>query len=163
MAAGLTALTPAQLKMLDQLVARDVSLAHQGGVSGFGTSFTERHGGAEASLAGLDRLDPSQRSRIDRLVASALAAGPEPLSEFTYQKPAAPAQEVDITPPHVEVHGDVGFTVGGGSHGTSFYGASADVFVTDPSGQFTLGVGYSTLHFKGKGAPCLYADPFGGL
>lgn len=61
-------------------------------------------------------------------------------------------------PLRAEVHGDVSFTVGGASHGRSFYGTSADISVTDPTGRFTVGVGFD--EFKGKGLLGLYG-PYG--
>ena len=58
------------------------------------------------------------------------------------------------TPLHAEIHGDVSLTVGGGSHGSSFYGTSFDLNVTDPSGKFTLGVGVRAVSWEGIPSLC---------
>jgi hypothetical protein len=85
------------------------------------------------------------------------AMGPPPSQAFTYARPAAPPPPASLVsaPLSVEVHGDLSLTVGGGSHGSSFYGTSMDLFVTDPSGKFTIGVGFS--EYRGKG----FFNPYG--
>jgi hypothetical protein len=139
---GVSKLTPAQATDLDGLVSRDVTLALEGGVTGFSSSFVERH-------------TASERSRLDSLVARAIALGPPPEQPFAYSPPAKaaapppPPATLVSAPLHAEVHGDVSLTVGGGSHGSSFYGTSFDLNVTDPSGRFTLGVGFDQFHGKG--------------
>ncbi len=156
-------LTQPQVAALDALVARDVTLARQGGVTGFAVGFSARHTAKELSQAGVDRLSDAGRSTLDRLVSQAIAVGPSPVQAFTYDRPAptAPVKEIDVTPPHMEVHGDVSLTVGGGGHGSSFYGTSMDVVAIDPSGRFTVGVGFSDFHSKGILTPCLpyYGGP----
>ncbi len=58
--------------------------------------------------------------------------------------------------------------VGAGGHGSSFYGTSEDLFVTDPSGKFTLGLGFSEFHGKGlvgpygPYCPIPYVPPYAG-
>ncbi len=153
--AGLNALTQAQVSALDALVGRDVILAHEGGVTGFSTAFTQRHSDAERRAAGIEAMSPAERGVLDALAARAIAYGPSPSSGFTYSPPPkpAPVETLVSTPPQFEVHGDVSFTLGGGSHGSSFYGTSADVFVTDPSGRFTLGIGVSEFRSRGLIGP----------
>ena len=141
-ACGITRLTAAQLAALDGLVGRDVTLARQGGVTGFSSAFLARHSAQERAAAGIGLLSDKERSTLDRLAARAIAMGPPPSSLVS-------------APLSVEVHGDLSLTVGGGSHGSSFYGTSMDLFVTDPSGKFTIGVGFS--EYRGKG----FFNPYG--
>jgi hypothetical protein len=165
-ATGIAKLTPAQVGSLDGLVARDVTYAHEGGVTGFSSTFTKRCTTQERVSIGIDRLSESDRSSLDRLVARAISAGPPPNSAFAYSPPAKAPPPAPVTlisqPPKVEVHGDVSLTLGAGSHGSYFYGTSADLFVTDPTGKYTIGVGYS--QYRGKGYfplcdPLLFGPP----
>jgi len=156
-ACGIQGLAAQQVAALDGLVGRDVTLAHQGGVTGFSSTFAARHTPRERAAAGIDRLSDKERSILDSLVATVIAIGPPPSEAFAYAPapaPAAPAEVLVSTPPHLEVHGDLSFTVGGGSHGSSFYGTSMDLFVTDPSGKFTLGIGVSEYRGRGLFGPC---------
>lgn len=150
-ASGVSRLTPAQVGALDALVGRDVALAHEGGVTGFSSSFTARHTAQERVAAGINTITDKERSMLDVLAARAIAYGPPPSASFAYAPPAAaaPPETLVSAPPKMQVHGDLAFTLGGGSHGSSFYGTSADLFVTDPSGKFTLGIGVSEFHSKG--------------
>ena len=152
--AGIPRLEPAQVAALDALAGRDVALAHEGGVTAFSSGFTARRTPKERSAAGIDLLTEKELSALDALVARAIAYGPAPLSPFAYSPPApqSPGETLVPSPRRPEVHGDVSATVGGG-HGSSFYGASFDLFVTDPSGRFTLGVGVSEFRAKGPMGP----------
>ncbi len=154
-ASGISRLTPPQVAKLDVLVARDITLAHEGGVTGFESSFSARRTPQERVEAGIDRIPERERSTLDALAARAIAYGPPASAAFAYAPPAAatPQQTLVSAPPKLEVHGDLGLTVGGGSHGSSFYGTSADLFVTDPSGRFTVGIGFSEFHAKGPVRP----------
>jgi hypothetical protein len=165
-AVGIGHLSASEAAVLNGLVGQDVTLAHDGGVTGFSSGFCERHWDRERLSAGLVRLSATERAALDRYAARAIALGPPPDAPFTYApprttvapiasapKPAAPNPIVS-TLEHMEVHGDVSFTVGGGSHGSSFYGTSMDVYATDPSGRFTVGVGVSDYHGKGLLALC---------
>jgi hypothetical protein len=157
-ACGIAKLTAAESATLDGLVSHDVTSAHQGGVTGFASAFCARHSAQERASAGIDRLSEPERAAIDSLVARALALGPPPMQGFAYSPPAKPAPQPvekvvsDIS--RTQVHGDVSLTVGGGGHGQNFYGTSADVFVTDPTGKFTVGVGVE--EFRGRGLLGLY-------
>jgi hypothetical protein len=81
---------------------------------------------------------------------------------FAYAPPAIPAPAPPTAlvsaPMSIAVHGDVSLTIGGGSHGSSFYGGAMDVYVTDPTGHFTLGVGLEEIRSKGFFGAC---GPFG--
>ncbi len=152
-ACGIAKLTAGQAASLDALVARDVTLAHQGGVTGFSTAFSARHSGRDLKASGLDRLAPRELAALDVFAARAIALGPPPGQSFSYSPPPtpapAPAETVVSDLARTQVHGDVSLTVGGGSHGQSFYGTSADLFVTDPTGRFTVGVGFDS--YRGRG------------
>jgi hypothetical protein len=154
-AAGIPKLSPAQADALNALVARDVTLAHEGGVTGFSTGFLERHSEKERASAGISQLNDTERRNLDRFVAAAISIGPPPDEGFRYAPPPSPTPKPAVTetevvlPQKLQVHGDVSLTVGGGGHGQSFYGTSADVYVTDPNHGFTVGVSFS--EFRGKG------------
>jgi hypothetical protein len=167
-AAGIQKLTAAQVSTLDTLVSRDATAAQQGGVTGFSSAFLARHTQEERAAAGTGSLSAGEQMALDSLVSRAIALGPPPDQPFTYSPPQAklatppaplpaPSQVMVSAPLHAEVHGDLSLTVGGGGHGSSFYGTAMDVYVTDPSGKFTLGVGYEEFH--GKGPLALY-DPY---
>lgn len=157
-ACGLAKLSPAQIGALNAYVARDVSLAHEGGVTGFSSAFSVRLNPQQKTLCGIDRLSEKERGFLDAMAARSIAYGPPPSQEFSYRPAAAaappPPEEVVAPPPAVQVHGDVSFTIGGG-HGSSYYGSSMDLFVTDPSGKYTIGVGVS--EFRGHG----FFGPYG--
>ena len=163
--AGLAKLTAQEITALNRLVDRDVTLAHQGGVTGFSTEFTARHTGQERVSSGINRLTDGERLALDRYAARTIALGPPPTQGFVYSppaaKPAAPPSDVDITPNKLEVHGDVSFTIGGASHGGSFYGTSMDATLTDPKHGFTLGVGFSEFRGKGLLGLCGPYGPYG--
>ena len=155
-ACGLAKLTPKQVSALDAYVGRDVTLAHEGGVTGFSSAFSARLNPQQRTLTGVDRLSEKERAFLDTMAARTIAMGPPPSQEFSYRPSAAapppPPEEVVAPPPSVQVHGDVSFTVGGG-HGFSYYGSSMDLFVTDPSGKYTIGVGVSEFRSKGLFGP----------
>jgi hypothetical protein len=172
-ASGLSKLNPAQTASLDALVEKDVTIAHQGGVTGFASAFTARRTPQELAGAGISTLNPSERGVLDVLAAQAIALGPPPEQAFTYspapQPTPAPAPKTAVPNPvistleRMQIHGDLSFTVGGGSHGQSFYGTSMDVNATDPTGHFTIGVGLDD--YKGRGllyppGPYPQLDPF---
>jgi hypothetical protein len=174
-AVGIGHLSASEAAVLNGLVGQDVTLAHDGGVTGFSTGFCERHWDRERLSAGLVRLSATERAALDRYAARAIALGPPPDAPFSYSpprttvspiasapKPAAPNPIVS-TVQHMEVHGDLSFTVGAGSHGSSFYGTSMDLTATDPSGRFTIGVGVSDYHGKGLLALCGPDAPYGPL
>jgi len=153
-AAGITKLSPAQADALNALVARDVTLAHEGGVTGFSTGFLERHSEKERASTGISILNDTERQNLDRFVAAAVSIGPAPDEGFRYAPPPSPTPKPAVIetevllPQKLQVHGDVSITVGGGSHGQSFYGTSEDFYVTDPNHGFTVGVSFS--EFRGK-------------
>lgn len=174
-AVGIGHLSPSEAAVLNGLVGQDVTLAHDGGVTGFSTGFCARHWDRERLSAGLVRLSATERAALDRYAARAIALGPPPDAPFSYSPPRATVAPVASAPKpagpnpivstlaHMEVHGDLSFTVGAGSHGSSFYGSSIDLTATDPSGKFTIGVGVSDYHGKGLLALCGPDAPYGPL
>jgi hypothetical protein len=165
---GIANLTAEQATSLDAFVSRDVTLAHQGGITGFSTAFSARHSGRDLKAAGLDRLTPKELAALDVFAARAIALGPPPEQSFAYspqqpppKPPPVPTETVVSDLARTQVHGDVSFTLGGGSHGQNFYGTSADLFVTDPTGRFTVGVGFDD--YRGRGLLSLYGPngPYG--
>ena len=166
-ACGIRKLSAPQVAALNALVEHDVTLARQGGVTGFSTAFAARRTALELASTGIDRLSEKERSALNSLAARAIALGPPPLQVFEYVPappvPPAPPEILVSAPPAAQVHGDVSFTVGGGSHGSSFYGGSMDLFVTDPSGKFTIGVGLSEYRGRGCFGPySIYGPLYGG-
>jgi hypothetical protein len=163
-ATGIGHLSASEAAVLNGLVAQDVTLARDGGVTGFSSGFSERHWERERLAAGLDQLSATERAALDRYAARAIALGPPPDAPFSYAPPRTvavvatakpvPTNAIVSTLEHMEVHGDVSLTVGAGSHGSSFYGTSMDLTATDPSGKFTIGVGFSNYHGKGLLALC---------
>jgi hypothetical protein len=181
---GLGQLSPAQIAALDRFVQRDIGLARDGDVGGFSRNFSQRLTPRERVAAGLARLRPEQVARLDGYVARAIATPPPPEAEFAYQPKLAPPPlaplgasaaaaaspaSLPMKQQGLIVHGDVSFTVGGGSGG-SFYGTGLDVILSDPKGQYTIALGFSTFHGSGRyypypllsRGPCLAPDsPFG--
>jgi hypothetical protein len=167
-AIGASKLTPPQAADLDGLVSHDVTAARDGGVTGFSTEFLARRTDAERAACGVDHLSDKERTVLDTLVAREIALGPPPDQEFTFRPPApkaapppVPSQVQVSAPLKAEIHGDVSLTVGGGSHGSSFYGTSFDAYYTDPSGKFTIAVGVDQFHGKGPLPFCGAYEPYG--
>ena len=158
---GISHLTAGQQAALARYANRDITLAREGDVTGFSGSFSERRSDQERKEAGIDTLTRKERDNLDALVATAIAD--HPLRFQAAAAPAAPATpspSIILTPPKMEVHGDLTLMAGAGSGGRSFYGTAMDVAMTDPSGKFTLAVGYSVIRSKGY-PPCLF-DPAAG-
>jgi hypothetical protein len=145
-ATGLTHLTADQRATLDNLVQREVRLAAQGNVTAFAGEFSKRRSAPEMAKAGIDKLTPDERSRLDAKVAAVIANRPQTLV-------AGPSRMgsvyVSTIQPKPEIHGEVSFTYGMASGGRSFYGGSVVVEQSDPSKGYTITVGYS--EYRGKG------------
>jgi hypothetical protein len=164
-ACGISKLTPKQVAALDRLVAHDVASAREGGVTGFSSAFCARHSAQERAAAGIDSLSGKEQAALDIMAARAIAMGPPPDQPFTYSPPPRPsppqAETVVSDVSRTQVHGDLTLAVGGGSHGQTFYGTSADLFVTDPTGTFTVGVGFDTIRGRGLLGLCGPNGPYG--
>ncbi len=160
---GLTRLSAAERARLDELMARDVEFALEGGVAGFSRTFSARLRPADFQAAGLQHLNPAQLAALDDLAAFRIAHPVVEEPHFIAKSPpkstslaagqiakgaALSPSAVTSTGWHPEVHGDVHLEVGGGKGG-SFYGGGLDVVMTDPDGKFTLALSYSQYHGKG--------------
>ncbi|HVU17559.1 MAG TPA: hypothetical protein VHD32_11575 [Candidatus Didemnitutus sp.] len=153
-AAGLTKLSADQITFLNSLVAREVSLAHAGGVTSFAGTFSGRRTAAEKSKAGLDLLTDNERARLDLLVAQAIVAGPVvATAERTW------GNRLSAFADRLEIHGEVSFTVGTSGHGRNFYGTSFFTTISDPASGVTVGIGFDQYHGKGIPACSYYGGP----
>ena len=110
---GVSKLSASQVAVLDALVSQDVTVAHQGGVTGFSSGFSARHWDRERYASGIDRLSPAERTSLDSLAARAIATGPSPDEAFAYTPPkvlpppSSATQSVVVAVKKAEVHGDV--------------------------------------------------------
>ena len=153
-AAGLTALTAAELAALDQLVTVEVRLARQQDLQELRGTFATRRTAEEWTQAGLDRLTPAQLAKLNALVAAALAARPQPR-----ERPRLKDQDVLAGGAKPELHGSVSLGLGWASGGRSFRTTSFDVDYFDPVTGLEINVGYST--FKGDGFLGYYPGYYG--
>lgn len=157
-AAGLTHLKPEQLTTLNNLVKRELILAKQGDTRGFAAEFSRRRSAPELAKAGIDKLTPEERSRLDVAVAQAISNQPRavPTTLASVQNSTASVQAVG---PHSEIHGSVSFTVGTSGGGRNFYGGTVRLEQTDPVHGYTIAVAYS--EFRGNGLYWPYGYGYG--
>ncbi|MBA4137517.1 MAG: hypothetical protein C0518_09400 [Opitutus sp.] len=141
--AGLTRLSAEQQLALNTQIAREVSLARQGGVSGFAGTFSKRRKPAELTASGLDRLTPAEHVTLDQLVAHSLAAAPVPISTVRRMR----AEEFEKQN-RFETHGEISFVYGWGSGRRSLMGGSVYTEVYDRETGATIGIGLS--RYDGK-------------
>jgi len=143
-AAGLVGLSPAERTAIDELIAREVTFARQGHVTGFAGTFISRRTPEERKRAGLDRLSEAEQAKLNALVASALAAqGGRTTTGGTRLKRADMA-----TRDRLHVHGEISFTYGWSGGGT-FRGGSVYTTITDLETGISLGLGYA--QYSGNG------------
>ena len=142
--AGLTTLSAAELTALDDLVADDLARARQLRVTALHGSLSDRHAADRCQAAGLDRLTPEQRAKLDALVADAIASRPLPKERPRLWDRA----DVLSDQGRLRVHGGMSFTVGGGSSG-SFYGSSAWASYYDTVTGLGLSFGFSQMSGDG--------------
>jgi hypothetical protein len=142
-AAGLAELAPAELAVLDRLVAEEVALARQQNISEFSEKFTARCSAEERTQAGLDRLTADQQARLNELVAAALAARPKPK-----ERPRLKDSEVLAAAKPAEIHGSVTLSYGW-SGGRSFHGGSLWLDYYDPASRVGIGIGIA--NYSGGG------------
>ena len=153
-AMGLSQLSPAQVAVIDALIQKEATLARQGNVRGFAHTFTQRRSEQELASSGLNALTEKQKAALDGLVAERIADQSTSLFLESTKPTAYVALSKDWRP--LEVHGSVSLFVGADSRGGSFYGGSMETTVTDRSGHFTLGFGYSQV--RGKGLCPMYSS-----
>jgi hypothetical protein len=156
---GLNKLTAEQQKALNDAVAHDISLAQQGDTVAFANSFSARRTEAQRAALGLNQLSFEQLNHLNDDVAHAIAyrpqlsVAPAPRGEGSMVNAGAIAS---FKRPW-QTHGELELTIGGSKRGT-FYGGTAEIYETDPSGNFTLSVAVS--QFRGKGLPYCYDGPY---
>jgi hypothetical protein len=144
-AMGLTKLSAAQRTALNIQVQHDVTLARQGDVTGFATTFAQRRTATERSADGLDLLGNDERRQLDASVARIIAQPATPaLAHLSRHSDA-----VEVTTCRPEIHGEMTLVAGAGSHGGSFYGGSLTGIYDDPSHNFSMAVTYAEIHGKG--------------
>ncbi|HXB03063.1 MAG TPA: hypothetical protein VNV15_09640 [Opitutaceae bacterium] len=145
-AVGLAKLSPAQRTALNTQIQRDVTLARQGNVPGFATTFTQRRTAAERTAAGLDLLSSDERKQLDALVARNIA---QPATFASLAHYSRPGNEVEVTTYRPEIHGEMTVFAGAGSHGSSFYGGAITGIYDDPAHNFSAAATYVEIHGKG--------------
>ncbi len=156
---GLNKLTPAQVDALNNAVAHDITLAEQGETVAFANSFSARRTEAQRATLGLNQLSFEQLNHLNDDVAHAIAYRPRLSVTPIGEAPMVNAGAVASFKRPWQTHGEVSLTVGGSKRG-SFYGGTAEVDETDPSGNFTLSVAIS--QFRGKGLPYCYDGLYDG-
>jgi len=154
-AMGLAKLSAAQRTTLNAQVQHDVTLARQGDVTGFASTFTQRHTATERTAAGLDLLGNDERRQLDAFVARAIAQPPTPALMHLSKH----SDEVEVTTYRPEIHGEVTVVAGAGSHGGSFYGGALTGIYDDPEHNFSMAVTYAEIHSKGMCADPLLLTP----
>jgi len=149
---GLTTLSQEELTALNQLVAREVASARQGGVTAFRGTFLSRRTPAERTAAGLDKLTPAGQDRLDQAVATALAV--RHAATTVGVAPAADVGGIDVRSAlKPEVHGSVTLGYGWGRGGSYRFG-SVDTWYYDPESRITIGLGVGTVRGSGLGRGC---------
>ena len=115
---GLAQLTSDQLAALDALVRLDQAQrtadSQKAEPATPPTAFSQSLSGDQRRAAGLELLTAEQQTAVDLLVAA--QAAPSPRHELAALRPV---DAVKFFPNRFEVHGEVGFSFGGGSGGYS--------------------------------------------
>lgn len=136
-AAGITMLTAGEIATLDRIVAEDYDRVRL--FNSVTSTFTDRQTGAQLKEAGLDRLAPEQLARFNEIVATALAARPQPR-----ERPRLRDGAVLSDQGRLRVHGGMSFTYGWAGGGRNFRETSAWVSYFDPVTGIGLGFGISS-------------------
>lgn len=142
---GLAKLSPKQIEDLNRQVTKELTLARQGDVRGFATSFSQRRTEAQRKSAGLDLLTDAELKVLDDVIARTMARPslPGTLARVTS------IDSIETTRIKPEVHGEVSLTYGMASGGRSFYGGSMAVTYEDPNSGLSTAIQYS--QFRGDG------------
>ena len=137
-AAGINQLTAGETAALDRLVAEDNDRVRL--FNSITSRFTERQTGAQLKETGLDRLAPEQLDRLNKFVASALAARVQPKERPRLRDSAVLSEQGRL-----RVHGGMSFTYGWAGGGRSYRETSAWVSYFDPVSGIGLGFGFSNF------------------
>lgn len=151
LAAGLTTLTDDELAALDDLVTGDLARARQLKTSALPGRFTDRHLAVNGLGAGLDRLTPEQRVKLDGLVDAAIYNRPQPK-----ERPRLKDGDLLSEQGRLRVHGGMSFTYGWAGGGRNFRESSAWVSYYDPVSGLGLAFGFS--NYSGDAFPRYYPD-----
>lgn len=143
---GLDGLGENEWVALDDLVAEDLAFARRENLKEFDSTFMSRLSEAERKQAGLDRLTARQLTKLNELVAAAIAKRPTPR-----QRPRLKDSDV-LAKRRGEIHGSVSFTYGWGAGGRDYRAGSLWLDYYDPETRVGLGVGISTS----EGGPGYY-------
>ena len=148
---GLVRLSSDQVAVLDALIRHDLTLADNADPAHpLPARFSQRLSADERRNTGLALLKEAELFQLDADVER-------------FAHPAAPAVSTNLTSIMLrrapEIHGEVSFMVGGGSHGYSEYGGAIDLNYYNPDYHFSLDVGYSELHSSGGYCNRLYSNP----
>lgn len=136
-AAGIATLTAGETAALDRLIAEDNDRVRL--FNSITSTFTDRQTGAQLKEAGLDRLAPEQLAKLNELVATALAARPQPRERPRLKDGAVLSEQGRL-----RVHGGMSFTYGWAGGGRNFRETSAWVSYFDPVTGIGLGFGISS-------------------
>lgn len=148
-ALGLDRLNNHEKNALDNLIARDVASARQGGVTAFRGTFSSRRTAAERTQAGLDKLSAAELAQLDERVAATLATRP---LLVTHPPRPADTEGIDVTAAlKPEIHGRVTVGYAWSKYGDYRYG-SVETYYHDPASRVTFGLGLYTG--RGNGSDC---------
>lgn len=142
---GMGRLSPKQIEELNRQVTKELTLARQGNVRGFATSFSHRRTEAQRKAAGLDLLSVTELKVLDDVIARTMA---RPSLPGTVARVTA-IDAIETTRIKPEVHGEVSLTYGMAGGGRSFYGGSMAVTYEDRKSGLSAAIQYS--HFRGDG------------
>ncbi len=142
---GLAKLSPKQIEDLNRQITKELSLARQGDVRGFSTSFSQRRTDAQRKAAGLDLLTDAELNALDGVIARVMA---RPSLPGTVARVTS-IDSVETSRIKPQVHGEVSLTYGMASGGRSFYGGSMALTYEDPVSGLSTAIQYS--RFRGDG------------
>lgn len=153
-ATGVASLTDDERAELNAIVASELALARQGDVAGFARSFSSRRSDEERAAAGLANLSAAELAELDRLIAALIAAGPT-LKNMPRRVTVSEGKQRD----RLEVHGEMSYTIGGGSGGRSFQGGSMTTTIFDRKTGSSISLTYGRYEGDLFGAyDCRYRD-----
>ncbi len=142
-AAGLESLSADERTALDQLVADDLAFARREKLTVLDETFIARQPEASRKLAGLDRLTTAQITKLNELVAAAIAARPTPK-----ERPRLKDKDV-LGNRRGEIHGSVTVAYGWGGGGREFRAGSLWLDYYDPASRVGIGVGITSTSGSG--------------
>ncbi|HKB91097.1 MAG TPA: hypothetical protein VKC60_11320 [Opitutaceae bacterium] len=145
--AGIDKLSAEQISILDALVQREEAFisTEQNAATLPTARFSERLAPDKRRSAGLTLLSPTELANLDVLVSGALVKKVS-TTMSSARSVAVKPESVRLKP---EIHGEIGFSYGVGSHGYSEVGGYIVVNYTDPEKGYSVTVAYSETRVKG--------------